>query len=372
MAEEKGNNGRKDNQKMKPYLVYQYLLRETDENNVKTAYEIADYLDDLGIDAERRSAYKDIDAINKAMWMLQNKTDIIHAAEVIDTDEYDQEKPIVYDPSKKGFYVRNRGYEFSDIRLISECIYSSRYISESKAKDLVEIMKDFLSDEQAQKIKTDSIVTNRVRLLNDSLLDNIEKINYAMATKIENQSHTPEKISFQYLKSSINDLSHQVERRQGIKYIVSPFKLIINDGNYYLLAFDDYKKEIRTYRVDRMKSIRFTGIEREGKEEFEKIDLSTYIQRTFSMFSGERVRVEMKFTSYLLDAVLEKLGRDKVFYSKIDEHHFSVSAPIEISDQFFGWLCGFGAGVQITAPETVKKQFIDYIDKIRSKSEPPA
>ena len=116
MAERKGNNGRKDNQKMKPYLVYQYLLRESDENNVVKAYEIADYLDSLGIEAERRSVYKDIDAINKAMWMLQNKTDIIHAAEVIDTDEYDQEKPIVYDPSKKGFYVRNRGYEI-DFRM---------------------------------------------------------------------------------------------------------------------------------------------------------------------------------------------------------------------------------------------------------------
>ena len=53
------------------------------------------------------------------------------------------------------------------------------------------------------------------------------------------------KISFKYLKYNINDVSKQAERRQGQKYIVSPFKLIINDSNYYLLAFSDKDQEMR-------------------------------------------------------------------------------------------------------------------------------
>ena len=43
--------GRKDNQKMKPYLVYQYLLKESDENNVITAPEICAYLEEELVDA---------------------------------------------------------------------------------------------------------------------------------------------------------------------------------------------------------------------------------------------------------------------------------------------------------------------------------
>ena len=70
MPEKEITRGRQFDQKMKPYLVYQYLLRETDENTTKTAFEIAAYLDTVGINAERRSIYKDIDAINKVMWML--------------------------------------------------------------------------------------------------------------------------------------------------------------------------------------------------------------------------------------------------------------------------------------------------------------
>ena len=34
-------HGRKQNQKMKPYVVLQYLMKETDENHLVTAYDIA-------------------------------------------------------------------------------------------------------------------------------------------------------------------------------------------------------------------------------------------------------------------------------------------------------------------------------------------
>ena len=356
--------GRKDNQKMKPYLVYQYLLRNTDENHFVSGKELAEYLSlTLGINAERRSVYKDIDAINKALYILENDENIKH----IDKEYFEDEKAIVYDPHEKGFYVRQRHFEPTDIRLISECIYSSKYISQDDAERLVDIMREFVSDYQAETIHTDALVTDRVRTLNKSTIGNINTIYDAMSKKMDGEEHIPEKISFKYLKYSISDLNHQVERRQGATYTVSPFKLIINDGNYYLLAFDDYSQKIRTYRVDRMKSLRRLGIPREGEAEFKEIDLRTYTQRTFSMFSGERIHVLLKFRMSLLDAVIEKLGKTNVSYLKADEHHFNVSVDVEISDQFFGWLCGLGTGVQILAPSSIQDKFIDYIDKIRSR-----
>ena len=59
------NRGKKPNQKLKPYLVLQFLLRETDENNVKKADEIVAYLNEIGIDAERRSIYKAFEGLLK-------------------------------------------------------------------------------------------------------------------------------------------------------------------------------------------------------------------------------------------------------------------------------------------------------------------
>lgn len=363
-------HGRKANQKMKPYIVLQYLLRYTDENHAAPADAIVEYLrDDLGIEAERRSIYRDIDEINKALWLLENEdeADIFDAEEAMETDDFDSEKFIVYDKHLKGFRVVRRKYELSDIRLMAECIYASRYISQSEAERMVDIIKGFVSEEQAKEIRTDALVTARLRTLNKSTLRNVSTIYDAMSKMIDGEKHTPEKISFQYLKYTIDDLEKQTERRKGAKYTVSPYKLIINDGNYYLLAFDDYSHEMRTYRVDRMKSIDRRGEPREGAEAFAAIDMKTYTQRVFSMYGGEKQRVGIRFVSSLLDTAVERFGRTNVNYSRSDDHHFTVAADVEISEQFFGWICGFGTKAVIQAPAAVVEQYKEYLQKILSK-----
>ena len=216
-------------------------------------------MEECGINADRRSIYSDIDEINLVYWMLENESDLEEAEQVMAEDEAGDEKLIVYDKKKKGFFVRQRRYDLNDIRLLAECIYSAKFLAEGQAKRLADVVCEFVSEEQAKTIKYDALLTDRVKTNNRSVIMNIATINEAMSRELEGQRHTPEKISFKYLKSTINDISKQIERRKGSRYVVSPFKLLINDGNYYLLAFDDDSQQMRTYRVDRMK-----GVERIG------------------------------------------------------------------------------------------------------------
>ena len=332
-----GGHGKKQNQKLKPYLVLQYLLRQSDENHVISAEKIVAYLQEIcGIYAERRSIYRDIDEINKAMLIVEEEIDVHEAEERIAEDE--SEKLVVYDKSKKGFYVRQRHYDPQDIRLLAECVYSAKFLSTGQAERLANVVCEFVSEEQAKTIKHDAFLTDRVKTDNRGVLNNISTINDAMSKYLDGRRHEPEKITFQYLKYSIKDIGQQVERRKGMKYTVSPYKLLINDGNYYLLAFDDYAQDMRTYRVDRMKGVDRTGEPREGAEAFSAIDLKTYTKRVFSMFGGKQERVTIRFINPLLDAVVDRFGNDKssVQYAKVDDTHFSVTTQVEISDQFFG------------------------------------
>ena len=59
-----GSHGKKPNQKLKPYLVQQYLLKNTDEDHLVDAADIIAFLKCCGITAERRSIYRDIEDIN--------------------------------------------------------------------------------------------------------------------------------------------------------------------------------------------------------------------------------------------------------------------------------------------------------------------
>ena len=149
-----GGHGKKNNQKLKPYLVLQYLLRHSDENHPINAYEIVSYLqDDCGIYAERRSIYRDIDEINKALLVLEYGIDVHEAEERL--QESDAEKVILYDKCKKGFYTRQRHYDSHDIRLLAECVYSAKFLSAGQAERLANVVCELVSEFQEQEIKHD-------------------------------------------------------------------------------------------------------------------------------------------------------------------------------------------------------------------------
>ena len=241
MATERGRQGKHDNQKLKTYLVMQYFLQNTDERHPVTMNAILDYLhEECGIEAERRSIYRDIEEINKILYMLDNDCSIQEAA--ADLEEYEDEKYIVSGATNRsGYYLAKRphGVEVDDIRLLAECVYNAKFISERKAEELIEVVSDLVSQWDAQNIKHDAFLVGRIKTENSKVLSNVSTINYAMRRGTAADPHEPEKTTFNYQKYSIEGVSKTLDRRKGNTCNVSPYRLLINDGHYYLLAFDD-------------------------------------------------------------------------------------------------------------------------------------
>ena len=88
------------------------------------------------------------------------------------------------------------------------------------------------------------------------------------------------------------------------------------------------------------------------------------------MFSGEKKRVSLCFTNNLLDTMVDRFGTGaNVFYRPEGNGHFVVSTDIAISDQFYGWLCGFRKMAQIVSPPEVIEDFQKFLDDISGKYE---
>ncbi len=366
----RGEPGKSNNQRLRSYLVMQYFMKNADERHPVSMQDILLYLnEDCGFSADRRAVYKDIEDINIILYLLDNAEDGCTVENAVKALEKYPEEAFIHSGGKNGKYYMTRrpqGIEVDDIRLLAECVYNARFITKSDAERLIPIVCGLVSQWDAAEIEHDAFVVDRIKTNNRSVLSNVMTINYAMREGTQADPHEPEKITFKYQKYSIEDVNKTVDRRKGERYKVSPYRLLINDGNYYMLAFDDKSKEMRTYRVDRMKDIRTTGEAREGKEDYKGIDLQNYTQRVFGMFGGKRVRVTLRFINPLLDTVIERFGTSNVQYEKRDESHFTASPEVELSDQFFSWLCGFGNKVKIIGPEFVIEQFTEYLDKIRS------
>lgn len=332
-----------ENQKVKTLYVAKYFLENSDENHPITAGDVVDYLKaECGIEAERRAIYRDIAALRDVFGM-----DI--------------------DGGQGGKYrLLSRQFEFDDLRLLAECVHAAKFISARQAKDLVDTLGEFCSTYQAEQLQQEVFLCDRVKTTQKGTMAIISKINQAMATRQDGKPHIPQKISFKYLKYALQDGITQVERRKGANYKASPYKLLINEGNYYLLAFDDKAQDMRTYRIDRMKEVKILSEPREGTEAFSEIDMETYTRRVFSMFGGERKRVSIRFINPLLDTAVERFGTSPdVFYRKDDEKHFVVTADVEISDQFFAWVCGFGKRAKIISPVSVIDKFKSFLVQVQ-------
>ena len=369
MLEEKeaAQRGKKPNQKLKTYLVLHYLLRESDREHPKNADDIAQYLEeDVGIYAERRSIYRDIHDINIANLILENGITAEEAEIMLDEDPKDEaDTRLVKLNRKRGFYVVPRRYTPEDIQFLTECVSSAKFLPEGKAKKLVQaITADHLSIHQQKIIVNDTFVVERTRKLNPALIYDIITLNKAIKGYNDGKRVPPQKVSFLYKRADINNVNNTVSRRKGSRYTVSPYKVLIHDGNYYLLAVDDFSKQLRTYRIDRMAELLPTGEPKEGKELFEKLNIDQFVKRKFQMMSGESTLVSLQFTASLLDTVLDRFGTKGVNYRKIDDHHFTVQTYVEVSDQFFAWLCGFGRRVKIIAPDSLKEQYKTHLDNI--------
>jgi hypothetical protein len=247
--EETKSAGRKNDQKLKSFLILNWLQKKTDKNHVLNATEIAIEMERYGISAERRSVGRDIDAINVAVLLAHGEAlTVDEAHELVE----DGQKTIVYDAVKKGYYYDNLFFDFEDIRLVAECIYAAKFIDEKRAERLIdEIVCRNISEHQKEEILRDIFVTDRVRTSNTKLYRVIETITEAMRHRVVDDvddaktkyQHRPEQISFQYMTYTLKDLEKQVERGHGSEYVVSPHRLMVCDGNYYLLAYNPKAKK---------------------------------------------------------------------------------------------------------------------------------
>ena len=327
-------------EKLKILFLRDYLLKYSDENHTVTVQDMLNYLSGRDLPAERKSIYRDLKTLGKA--------------DAEKGQEYDNTSPDHYGMDivhKRGnYYVRSRAFTLQEVKLLVDMVQSSNFITRTKTRQLIEKITSLASVYEAQTLNRTVYVRNRVKAMNESVYNNVDKISEA----INNDGI----ISFQYFTYN---LQKQKElRHNGKIHIVSPFALIWVDQNYYLLGYNHEYAEIRPFRVDRMTRVTAGKGPRQGKRDFEKIDMAMFITKVFHMFTGEVRLVTMRFRRFLADAVIDRFG-EEVLLSPDGDEWFTVSTEVAVSPQFFGWLAGFGKDAELIAPQSVRQGMAAHV-----------
>ena len=335
-----------EHKKSRPLYVAKYLRKYSDEKHWLPASVIMDHLyEEYGIMPDRKTIKRDIAMLRDEMGMD------------IEEEAY------------KGYRLCSREFELDDLKILAECVYAAKFLSEERSKELIDVLCDFCSDRQGKILKRETFLCDRVKTTQNKTLYTINEIRAAME-----EQHWPDefrwgrKVTFHYTTHSIADVHKVIDKHDGKQYRVSPYRLVINNGNYYMIGLDDDTRELRTYRIDRMRDVSALDEHRDTSQEWSTgRDMKTYIRQTFSMFGGKRTKVEIRFTNDLLDAVIDQFGVGfGAEYRQDGKKHFIVTTDAAVSEQFFAWLCGFGTRARLLSPEKVVKKYTQHISNIHN------
>ena len=307
-------------QKRKLLVLQKTLLERTDEDHPLTVKELIDELERWDIQAERKSIYDDLEQLRQFGLDVQSRKG-----------------------KTPGWYIGERTFELPELKLLVDAVQSSKFITRRKSDSLISTLESLASVHQARQLQRQVYVSGRVKTMNESIYYNVDKIHTAI--------HGNRAITFRYFEYNRN--KERVFRREGKRYHVSPYGLIWDNENYYLTGWDETKREIRHYRVDKMAEITVTGLPRDMEH---AVDMAHYAQKHFGMFSGREAAVRLRCRASLAGVVLDRFGYDVILVPD-GEDWFTVTLDVVVSPQFWGWVFGLGEGVQVLGPEWARAEF---------------
>ena len=330
---------RSSNQKLKLLYVMDFLLRCSDEEHPVTVNQIIDCLAEKDIPAERKSIYDDIEALRLfGLDVIQVKGGGVY-----------------------GYYVGDRDFQLPELKLLVDSVQSSKFITHKKTVTLIKKIESLASVYQARQLSRQVFVANRIKTMNESIYYNVDEIHNGISNN--------RKIRFLYFEYNV--AKERQYRHGGAYYVVSPFAMTWDDENYYLVAYDSEAGIIKHYRVDKMEKISTLDEERDGQEVYQALDMAVYTRKTFGMFTGEEIKVQMRFENHLVGAVLDRLGSE-VFIVPDGPAHFTVRTDVVVSPQFFAWVLGFGSQAQIVGPAHVVDGMKAHIGSVAALYGPQA
>ena len=315
------------------YLM-RILLEQTDESHALTLQELIEKMDAEGIPVERRDVYADIEALREF------GVDVI--ADKRGRNTY--------------YFVGNRQFQLAELKLLVDSVQASRFITERKSRELIKKLSDLAGEPQSKELNRHVLIAGRIKSMNESIYYNVDEIHKAI--------NSDSQISFQYFQWG---LDKEMElKRDGERYVVSPWALVFDDENYYMVAVEG--SSLKHYRVDKMLRIKATGDPRAGRELYHEEEYGK--KSLFGMYGGDIVPVTFQAKNWMIGIMIDRFGRD-IPIAKVSDEEFETKIDLAISPQFYGWLFALGPDIRVTSPGFVVNKLREYGENVMRNYQQP-
>ncbi len=142
---------------------------------------------------------------------------------------------------------------------------------------------------------------------------------------------------------------------------LQPYSLLLREGFWYVVGFDEEHQEVRTYRVDRIDG----SVERGAPGEFERppgFDPRAVFPADPKLLGDEpEARALVLVDSARAAAVTRELGADAV-HEQRPGGAVVVGVPCTNADAFRSWLFGLGVHAEVLSPPAVRAEVVAWLE----------
>ena len=311
-------------QKIRLLVLYDILLKESDDDCPLSTNELIEKLSRYGITATRQTVYDDIEMLNAFGY------------------------EIICDHGRNNrYFVGDRTFELPEVQILLHAVGASKFLSERKTTVLTEKIAELLGNVQAKRVK--DLLTPRGRESGNELIYySINEITTALLEK--------RKLSFLYF--DYGSKGERIYRKDKERYEVNPLGMVYSGECFYLVCFHDKYGNPASYRIDKMADVQVEAEPITQKKEYKKFDLSAYKRETFGMYYGEKAEIKLSFPKDLLDVVIDRFGDIPIVSNGSG---YIIKPLVRVSKTFFAWLTTFEGKIRIIAPKDVVEQYKDFV-----------
>ncbi len=251
--------------------------------------------------------------------------------------------------TQKGCYLAEQPFEDSELRLLIDSVLSSKHIAPKHSKQLIEKLCGLSNQYFRRHVKNIYSVNDWDKTENVALFYNIDIIDEAIEKK--------QKIRFYYNKYGADKKLHTSSRNT-----VSPYQMILHNQKYYLMCFAERYGQMHYYRLDRI-----TGIELVDEpqtpvrsiEGYENgIDYKRFNSQLPYMFADDPITVEFLAEGWVIDQVVDWLGRDITITQQGER--FLVRVKVSKNAMEY-WALQYVKGVEILSPVDLREKIADTL-----------
>lgn len=321
-------------EKLKILYLWKIFQEETDPEHGLSMAELIDRLKAYGIEAERKSIYRDIQALRDFD---------------IDIETYGTH-PTVYALARPGFTL-------GELMLMVDAIESCRAITERQARNLVASIKTLANSYEQEKLDRRIHVVGRIKSQNRSVFGNIDQIHEALRQKRQ--------ISFPYFHIDAKGTPRAVHG--GKRYIVTPLDIVYDEGFYYLSAWEEARGDIAEFRCDRMGPVRIEDTPADMNDTISSWHFAEGAYESFGCFKGRKADATLAVRHDKTEIARDRFGTSAAFEPG-DDGWVLAHVKVFESDQFFGWVAGMGGMLKIEGPAWLEDDWHAFLKKLLAET----